>query len=224
MTTTIAPTGLAAATTTARCTTLARVSAVRRASMICETWEAADEAEIVWQARHGGREAFGQLYARHHPTIARYVASRVRNATEAEDITEAIFESAWRAVGRYKEQGVPFLAWLYRLAHNRVIDHYRAQRPTLSLIPEVHESLVDGDNPLENNANGADLIEALDLLTDEQRQVILMRFVYGLNGREVAQAMDKREDAVRALQFRALAALRRILTDEAAAPHEAEAG
>jgi len=204
--------------------TLTRVCAARKARVVCETWEAADEAEIVWQARHGSRDAFGQLYARHHATIARYVATRVRNPAESEDITEAIFESAWRAVGRYKEQGVPFLAWLYRLAHNRVIDHYRAQRPTLSLIPEVHESLVDGDNSLENNVNGADLIEALGLLTDEQRQVILMRFVYGLNGREVAQAMDKREDAVRALQFRALATLRRILTDESPPAREAEAG
>jgi len=222
MMTTTAPAPVA--TPLARGATLARLCAARKASMICETWEAADEAAIVWQARHGSGDAFGQLYARHRATIARYVATRVHNVTEAEDITEAIFESAWRAVGRYKEQGVPFLAWLYRLAHNRVIDHYRAQRPTLSLIPEVHELLIDRDTPLENNVNGADLIEALDLLTDEQRQVILLRFVYGLNGRELAQAMDKREDAVRALQFRALATLRRILTDGVPPTHEAEAG
>lgn len=195
-------------------TTLSRISAARRRAIAREAWESTDEAELVWQARQGNREAFGQLYARHHATIARYVATRIRNPMESEDITEAIFESAWRAVKRYKEQGVPFLAWLYRLAHNRVIDHYRAQRPTLSLIPEVHEYIVESDNLLENNLNGTDLTKALGLLTADQRQVILMRFVYGLNGREVAQAMDKREDAVRALQFRALATLRRILTEE----------
>jgi len=202
-------------TPTGKGTTLARLTAARRGIAVAVVWETVDEADLVWQARQGDREAFGQLYVRHHATISRYVATRIHNATESEDITDAIFESAWRAVGRYKDQGVPFLAWLYRLAHNRVVDHYRAHRPTLSLIPEVHETLVDlTDNPLDHHLNSADLLKALDLLTDEQRQVVLMRFVCGLNGREVAHAMDKREDAVRALQSRALATLRRILTEE----------
>jgi RNA polymerase sigma-70 factor (ECF subfamily) len=173
-----------------------------------------DEAALIVAARQGDRTAFGFLYERHRTTIARYVAARIRDASDAEDLTEAIFESAWRAMGRYREQGVPFLAWLYRLAHNRVVDHYRALRPTVTLIPEVHESIEDTGAPLELNIDSADLLKALGFLTDDQRDVIVLRFVQGMSGREVAQAMDKREDAVRALQFRALATLRRILAGE----------
>src|SRR4051812_44132744 len=191
-----------------------RAIAARRAERLVGNGEV-DEAALIQEARRGSRDAFGFLYERHRATIARYVSARIRDQGEAEDLTEAIFESAWRAMGRYREQGVPFLAWLYRLAHNRVVDHYRALRPTVTLIPEVHESVEDESAPLDLNIDSADLLKALNLLTDDQRDVILLRFVQGMSGREVALTLDKREDAVRALQFRALATLRRILAGEA---------
>jgi len=204
--------------TTSRTITI-RAIAARRAARDAVASGAAptlemDEATLIHQARDGSREAFGQLYERHRATIARYVTARIRDPSDSEDLTEAIFESAWRAMGRYREQGVPFLAWLYRLAHNRVVDHYRSVRPTVTLIPEVHESIEDASAPLELNIDSADLIKALYALTGDQRDVIILRFIQGMSGREVAQAMDKREDAVRALQFRALATLRRILAGE----------
>jgi len=204
--------------TTSRATTI-RVIAARRAARDASASAAPlsaemDEAALIHEARQGSRDAFGFLYEQHRATIARYVAARIRDASDSEDLTEAIFESAWRAMGRYREQGVPFLAWLYRLAHNRVVDHYRALRPTVTLIPEVHENIEDSSAPLELNIDSADLLKALHALTDDQRDVIVLRFVQGMSGREVAQAMDKREDAVRALQFRALATLRRILAGE----------
>lgn len=194
---------------------LARVRAVRQ---VASAAAASEDAHLVSEAKQGNTDAFAELYRRYQPTIARYMLTRVNDHAEAEDLTEAIFESAWKAIGRYKEQGVPFLAWLYRLAHNRVVDHYRAQRVMLSLVPEMHEEvLVDDGNVLERNLHGADIAEALALLTDEQRQVILLRFVHGMNGHEVAQTMAKREDAIRALQFRAIATLRRALADEVGA-------
>lgn len=206
------------ATVTSRAQTIRAIAARRalRAASASTAQAAAtmDEAAVIHAARQGSREAFGFLYERHRTTIARYVAARIRDASDAEDLTEAIFESAWRAMGRYREQGVPFLAWLYRLAHNRVVDHYRALRPTVTLIPEVHESIEDASSPLELNLDSADLLKALHTLTDDQRDVIVLRFIQGMSGREVAQAMDKREDAVRALQFRALATLRRTLAGE----------
>ncbi len=200
--------------------TLLRTVAARRAARDLSSAAPAsvepDETTLIQQAREGSREAFGLLYERHRATIARYVAARIRDASDSEDLTEAIFESAWRAMGRYREQGVPFLAWLYRLAHNRVVDHYRALRPTVTLIPEVHESIEDTGAPLDLNIDSADLLKALQSLTGDQRDVIVLRFIQGMSGREVAQAMDKREDAIRALQFRALATLRRILAGEEA--------
>jgi RNA polymerase sigma-70 factor, ECF subfamily len=207
--------------TPSRATLLRAVAARRAARDLSSSSPLApevDEAALIRQAREGGREAFGLLYERHRATIARYVAARIRDASDSEDLTEAIFESAWRAMGRYREQGVPFLAWLYRLAHNRVVDHYRALRPTVTLIPEVHESIEDTGAPLDLNIDSADLLKALHSLTDDQRDVIVLRFIQGMSGREVAQAMDKREDAIRALQFRALATLRRILAGEDTQP------
>jgi RNA polymerase sigma-70 factor, ECF subfamily len=202
--------------------TLLRAVAARRAARDplspSPTVIEVDESALIRQAREGSREAFGMLYERHRATIARYVAARIRDASDSEDLTEAIFESAWRAMGRYREQGVPFLAWLYRLAHNRVVDHYRALRPTVTLIPEVHESIEDTGAPLDLNIDSADLLRALHALTADQRDVIVLRFIQGMSGREVAQAMDKREDAIRALQFRALATLRRILAGEETQP------
>ncbi len=200
-----------------RATLLRTVAARRAARDLLSAAPASvepDETTLIHQAREGSREAFGLLYERHRATIARYVAARIRDASDSEDLTEAIFESAWRAMGRYREQGVPFLAWLYRLAHNRVVDHYRALRPTVTLIPEVHESIEDTGAPLDLNIDSADLLKALQSLTGDQRDVIVLRFIQGMSGREVAQAMDKREDAIRALQFRALATLRRILAGE----------
>ena len=197
--------------------TLLRAVAARRAARGATpgvTVAEDDEAILISQAREGSRDAFGLLYERHRTTIARYVTARIRDSIDAEDLTEAIFESAWRAMGRYREQGVPFLAWLYRLAHNRVVDHYRAHRSTVTLIPEVHESIEDASAALELNIDSADLIKALTMLTGDQRDVIVLRFIQGMSGREVAQAMNKREDAVRALQFRALGTLRRILNGE----------
>ncbi len=206
-------------TTPSRATRLRAVAARRVArdpSSVSYTLVELDEATLIHQARDGSREAFGLLYERHRATIARYVTARIRDASDSEDLTEAIFESAWRAMGRYREQGVPFLAWLYRLAHNRVVDHYRALRPTVALIPEIHESIEDTSAPLDLNIDSADLLKALHALTGDQRDVIVLRFIQGMSGREVAQAMDKREDAIRALQFRALATLRRILAGEEA--------
>lgn len=191
-----------------------RAVVARRAAAVAGLTTEVDESLLIQQARQGSRDAFGSLYERHRTTIARYVAARIRDPVESEDLTAAIFESAWRAMGRYREQGVPFLAWLYRLAHNRVVDHYRAARPTVTLIPEVHEGVEDPTAPLDAHIDSADLLKALHLLTDDQREVIVLRFIQGMSGREVAQALDKREDAVRALQFRALATLRRILAGE----------
>lgn len=191
-----------------------RAMAARRASGSAGAFTEVDEAQLIHEARQGSRDAFGALYERHRATISRYVGARLRDPVESEDLTEAVFESAWRAIGRYRDQGVPFLAWLYRLAHNRVVDHYRAARPTLALIPEVHEGVEDPTAPLEAHIDAADLRKALHLLTSDQREVIVLRFLHGMSGREVAQALDKREDAVRALQFRALATLRRILAGE----------
>jgi len=165
----------------------------------------------------GDPNAFGELYDRFVERVYRYLYFRAGSHTEAEDLTEQVFLKAWEAIGRYRWQGRPFLAWLYRLAHNTHIDYVRTQKPTTSLNND--------DRPIElaSSAAAVELARALDAdllaqalsqLTVEQQQVIVMKFIEGLDNEQIAQTMDKREGAIRALQMRALLSLRRVLENQ----------
>jgi RNA polymerase sigma-70 factor, ECF subfamily len=161
--------------------------------------------------------AFGEIYDRFVDRVYRYLYFRTGSHPEAEDLAEQVFLKAWEAIGRYRWQGRPFLAWLYRLAHNTHIDHVRTQRPTLSLN--------NTDRPVElpSSAAAVELSRALDSdllaralrqLTQDQQQVIVLKFIEGLDNAQIAESMDKREGAIRALQMRALMSLRRVLENQ----------
>ena len=158
--------------------------------------------------------AFGELYDLFVERVYRYLYFRTGSHPEAEDLTEHVFLKAWEGVQRYRWQGRPFLAWLYRLARNAHIDHVRSLKPTTSLnndarpleLPSASAAL-EMSRPLD-----ADLLSrALKELTHEQQQVIVMKFLEGLDNEQIAHNMDKREGAIRALQMRALMSLRRVL-------------
>jgi RNA polymerase sigma-70 factor (ECF subfamily) len=161
--------------------------------------------------------AFGELYDRFIERVYRYLYFRTGSHPEAEDLAEQVFLKAWEAIGRYRWQGRPFLAWLYRLAHNTHIDYVRTQRPTASLNNE-HRPV-----ELVSTAAAVDLARALDAdllaralgqLTQDQQQVIVMKFLEGMDNEQIAQSLNKREGAIRALQMRALMSLRRVLENE----------
>jgi RNA polymerase sigma-70 factor, ECF subfamily len=161
--------------------------------------------------------AFGELYDRFVERVYRYLYFRTGSHPEAEDLTEQVFLKAWEAVGRYRWQGRPFVAWLYRLAHNSHIDHVRTQRPTTSLTNDERPlELASPQAAVElARALDADLLSrALGELTVDQQQVIVMKFIDGLDNEQIAQSMDKREGAIRALQMRALSSLRRVLESQ----------
>jgi RNA polymerase sigma-70 factor (ECF subfamily) len=161
--------------------------------------------------------AFGELYDRFVERVYRYLYFRAGSHPEAEDLTEQVFLKAWEAIGRYRWQGRPFLAWLYRLAHNTHIDHVRTQKPTLSLNNDEHPvELASAAAAVElGRTLDADLLaRALAQLTLDQQQVIVMKFIEGLDNEQIAQALNKREGAIRALQMRALMSLRRVLESE----------
>jgi RNA polymerase sigma-70 factor (ECF subfamily) len=159
-------------------------------------------------------DAFGELYDRFVERVYRYLYFRTGSHPEAEDLTEQVFLKAWEAIGRYRWQGRPFLAWLYRLAHNVHIDHVRSTRPTTSLSNDQRPLDIPSPSaPLElARALDAEMLAgALNELTFEQQQVIVMKFIEGLDNEQIAQTMDRREGAIRALQMRALLSLRRVL-------------
>jgi RNA polymerase sigma-70 factor (ECF subfamily) len=175
------------------------------------------ETELIAEAVAGGRAAFGTLYERYLAQIYRYVYYQVTDHVEAEDLTELVFLKAWKALPRFRVQGGSLRAWLYRIAHNVVVDRHRLHRPTAALLDWTH--LVD-PSPLpetlvESDQESHRLAEALARLRPRWRQVILCRFISGLSHAETAEALGVSEGNVRVMQYRALKRMRTLLTEDA---------
>jgi RNA polymerase sigma-70 factor, ECF subfamily len=182
----------------------------------------AEEIRIL--ARDASRSdvaAFGDLYRLYHAPLLQYVNARVTQRQEAEDLTNAIFEKAFAAIGRYRPSPAQFSTWLYTIARNALIDHYRKRR--LPVEPDADHELLQATDPQGGPEEQlvADelrklLYDAILELTDDQRQVVGCRFFFNLSVHEVAQMLGKTEGAVKALQFRALERLHRRLASEIA--------
>ena len=176
-----------------------------------------DEPEIVVlveRARKRDQVAFAALYDQFLGPVYRYVFYRVGHRADAEDLSEQVFLQAWAAIDRFRWQNKPFLAWLYALAHNAVIDWRRRTKPAQSLDDDVYP--LDPESPSAAQAmtqwlDAELLAAAMSGLTPEQQQVINLKFIEGFDTAQVARLMAKREGTIRALQLRALRSLRREL-------------
>jgi RNA polymerase sigma-70 factor (ECF subfamily) len=168
---------------------------------------------LVVRAKAGDAEAFGALFDHYGGPVYRFVASRVHRPADAEDLTQTVFVKALEALPRYEARGIPFGGWLFRLARNTVIDHVRTRHDHAELDALVEQPTADlgPDELILTKHEIEEMARAIDVLTDEQRDVIALRFFAGLSAREAAIAMDKQEGTIRGLQFRAIAALRREL-------------
>ncbi len=181
--------------------------------MIC------NEAELAQRASQHDPAAFAQLYNAYVDKIYKYIYYKVGNAPDAEDLCEQVFLKAWEAIGRYTWCGYPFSSWLYKLAHNLVVDHYRTKREALPLsdiLSTADEPIIDPEAALNLSLDAAELADAIAQLTGEQRQVISLKFIEGYDNSEIAQMLNKKEGAIRALQYRALRSLQVILEAEEA--------
>ncbi len=172
-----------------------------------------DEQSLVQRAQQHDEEAFAQLYEKYFDKIYRYVALKTGNRVEAEDMTQIVFVNALRSISSYKWRGLPFSAWLFRIAHNQVVDYLRkkTRQSTLSLNESVTAS---GDNPqqiTEHKMNIEQLVMATRELTPAQQEVVALRFAGELPIAQVARVIGKSEGAVKALQHSAIMALRKIL-------------
>ncbi|MEO8288452.1 MAG: sigma-70 family RNA polymerase sigma factor [Chloroflexota bacterium] len=178
--------------------------------MIC------NEAELAQRASGHDPLAFAELYNAYVDKIYKYVYYKVGNAQDAEDLCEQVFLKAWEAIGRYTWCGYPFSSWLYRLAHNLVVDHYRTRRDTtpLSSIIATSAEPADPRNAFLQTLDADELLGAINRLTAEQQQVIALKFVEGYDNSEIALLLNKKESAIRALQYRALHSLQNILAAE----------
>jgi len=174
--------------------------------------------DVIERARGGDRGAFAELYDTHVEAVYRYVLYRVREPSDAEDLTSDVFTRAFANIHRYRWQGKSFLAWLYTIARNAVTDRRRRTRPTVEL-DNAYGLAQDGPTAHDHAVRGEQvdaLRGAVKYLTSEQQEVLALRFVENMSSRQVANVLGKNEGAIRALQFRALGRLRKLLMAEVA--------
>ena len=176
------------------------------------TLNQAEIQRLVARATDGDFEAYGELYGTYLNRIYRYVFYQVKDKMTAEDIVEEVFVKAWKAIGSCKGKEQTFLPWLYTIAHNHVIDNFRSKKKELPMEIETITEVSDHKLEIEIKLEHQQLLNIIADLPENQRQVIILKFIDGLSNREIEQVMQKTPGAVRILQMRALAALRQRLS------------
>lgn len=174
-----------------------------------------EESRLVHQAKSGDSEAFAQLYDAYLERVYRYVYFRVSDDQTAEDLASQVFLKAWEGLDRYQINGSPFVAWLYTIARNLVIDHYRTRKDSVAL--EEIIPLASEDESLDEQVGVMfdlqTMRDALHYLNEEQQQVLLLRFIAEWSTEDIAKEMGKSEGAIRALQMRALQMMARHMQE-----------
>lgn len=175
-----------------------------------------EEEKLINQAKNGDEHAIAGLYNEHVQAIYRYVFYRVRDEATAEDLTSDTFLRAFEGLETFEYRGVPYRAWLYRIAYARIVDFHRKQgrriQQPLDTVTLISDTDLEGD--ASHNLRVEQIAELLPRLTDSQQEVIILRFIEGYSIEETAQHMGKSDGAVKALQHRALRSLARIYEDE----------
>ena len=168
----------------------------------------------IRRACTGDPRAFGRLYDEYADRIYAFVRSRVSPAEDAEDVTATVFMKAYEAIGSYDDRGLPFSAWLFRIARNAIVDHYRRSERVPTPTEDLSEADAEVSGPEQAAVLAADretLRAAVRQLTDEQAAVIALRFWWDSSLEETALALGKNTNAIKALQHRAVRSLARIL-------------
>jgi RNA polymerase sigma-70 factor (ECF subfamily) len=176
-----------------------------------------DERELIRRAKEYDPSAFAEIYERYYQKIYNYIYYRVSEGGVAEDLCSEVFVKVLEAIESYTFKGVPFSAWLYRIAANLVIDYYRRQSAQPEMLIEANQPSIADENPglnMEHHFSQQELRSALQELTEDQQQVIIYKFVDGLSNSEVAQILGKTEGAIKSLQHRALASLGRLMGEK----------
>src|SRR6266700_1543431 len=176
---------------------------------------AADLRRLVDFAQRGDREALEALYLLHFDRVYSYLHLSVGNRHDAEDLTTQTFLKMLEAIGRFRWQSAPFSAWLFRIAHNLAMDHFRASRRW-----QPEEEVPETEGAVEASAEEAALeeigrrsmLDLIDNLSPEQKQVLTLKFVFNFSNGEAAAILGKTEGAVKSLQHRALVSLQKHIS------------
>jgi RNA polymerase sigma-70 factor, ECF subfamily len=179
--------------------------------------EHSDEELLLSAATLGDVEAYGTLYERYMHPIYQYVYYRIGDVYESEDITETIFLKAWEALPRINHNKFNFRAWIYRIAHNVIIDRHRTWRSSVSLdqMTNLKDPIDTPEQTFYANEDNQYLVKLIQQLDPEMQQVIIQRFIMGISHAETAENLGLSEVHVRVLQHRGLEKIRKIVLSEA---------
>jgi len=176
------------------------------------TGEHDEEAQLIARAQESDRAAWDEIFQRHYQRIYVFVFCRIGDAMAAEDVTADVFVEAWKGIRRYSYRGLPLISWLYRIAHNLIADFLRRHNRTKTQrLPDEGAHAPHTGDEAESVALWQSISAAFRQLTLEQQQVLVGRFIEGLSLAETGALMGKNENAVKALEFRALKSVRRVL-------------
>jgi RNA polymerase sigma-70 factor (ECF subfamily) len=171
---------------------------------------------LVERAQGGERDALEELYLIHFDRIYSYLHMTVGNRHDAEDLTTQTFLKMLESIGRFRWQSVPFSAWLFRIAHNLAMDHFRAGRrwQPEEEVPEPHGSEErSAEEQAFHSIGRASMLEMIEGLSPEQQQVLTLKFVFNFSNGEAATILGKTEGAIKSLQHRALVSLQKQIGD-----------
>jgi RNA polymerase sigma-70 factor (ECF subfamily) len=175
-----------------------------------------EEAHLVERAKSGDAEAFAKLYDAYVERVSRYVYFRVSEDCDVEDLVSQVFLKAWENLDRYKVGGSPFIAWLYTIARNLVIDHYRTKKDALPLEEAIAfpSEMEMPDEQAQMRFDLQAMRDALQCLSSDQQQALILKYIAGLRNDSIAKIMNKQEGTVRGLQMRGLQTLAKHLKEK----------
>jgi RNA polymerase sigma-70 factor (ECF subfamily) len=178
--------------------------------------EVLEEWQLVRNAQKYDENALHQLYERYYPKIYNYAFLQMGDVHAAEDLTSDVMLKMLESIRKYNFRGLPFGAWVFRIARNRLIDLHRRRkrRGEVDLSETISGTLASPESMAERALERGQMQIALKHLTDDQRQVIVLKFIQGFDNRSVGRIMGRSEGAIKSLQHRALASLRRVLSGE----------
>lgn len=176
------------------------------------------EKELIERAQKGDGPALAELYQANASKVYRYIYLRVQNSAESEDLTQQVFLKVLDAIKSFKWSGAPFAAWLIRIAHNEIVDHFRKEKKAKTVplderfgTPELDLGGADPSAIAETSIEIGRMMTALERLPKAQKEVISLRFTSGLSITEVAGVLGKSEGTIKALQFNGVMSLRKLL-------------
>jgi len=176
---------------------------------------------LVEQAQQGDRDALEELYLLHFDRIYSYLHMSVGNRHDAEDLTTQVFVKMLESIGKFRWRSAPFSAWLFRIAHNLAMDHFRANRrwqPEEEVPePDPGEGSAAEEEAFESIGRQS-MLQLIEKLSREQQQVLTLKFVFNFSNSDAATILDKTDGAIKSLQHRALASLQRQLERSGSAP------